>query len=71
MMAIHILLYLVCEQMVFRVKQLKKEWCKRARQSMKELCIEVKQLQLGVGRLLMEDVCIRVRQLQLEVLYQR
>jgi hypothetical protein len=64
-MTYHGLMYLACEQMVTRVRQLqRKEWarlinemCTRARQPMDILC-------MGVRQLPMEDLCVGVRQLQ-------
>ena len=59
----HILLHLACGQMVFGVRQLlrknwakqpKKDWCTRARQPMKLLCMGVRQFPI-------EDLCVGVR----------
>lgn len=64
----HILLYVVCEQMVIEVKLLQRkdwikqpnrEWCTRAGQPMKEL-------RKGVRHLPIEDLCVGVRELQLQ-----
>ena len=73
------LMYLACEQMVTRVKQLpRKKWarqpinkiCTRTRQPMDILCVGVKlpmeDLCLRVRHLPLEDLCVGVRQLQLE-----
>ena len=73
-MTYHALMYLACEQMVAGVRQLqKKNWARqptnemrtRARQLMDILCTGVRQLQLGVRKLLLEELCVGVKQLQL------
>jgi hypothetical protein len=63
----YVLMYLVCQHMVFGVRQLqkeenwvkkpKKEWCTWAKQLMKELCTTTRHL------LVFEDLCVGVRQL--------
>ena len=68
MMINHILMCLVCEQMVIRVRQLqRKKWarqpmdrlCTGVRHLLKEgLCVGVRQLQLGVRHLPLEDLCV-------------
>jgi hypothetical protein len=64
----YILMYLACEQTIFVVGQLQRknwikqparEWCTRARQPLKQLCI-------GVRQLLIEDLCVGVRELRQE-----
>jgi hypothetical protein len=75
------LMCIVCEQIVFEVRQLqrehwvrsKKEWSTRARQPVKDwevrqlpiedLCVEVRELHLGVKHLPTKDLCVGVRQL--------
>ena len=76
----HTLLCIVCEHMVFGVRQLqrinwarqpKREWCTRARRFMKELCMGVRELPIEdlfvrARHLPLEDLCVGVRSLQLE-----
>lgn len=81
----HILLYLACEHMMIGIIQLqeytwvsqpKREWCRMAKQPIKELCrgvgqLPIKEFCVGVRQLLVEDLCVGLRHLQLGVRHLR
>jgi hypothetical protein len=56
-----VLRYLACEHMMTRVRQLQmKKWAKQPMNilCMGDLCVGVRQLQLGVRHLPLEDLCV-------------